>query len=308
MLISPCRDEASFADRCIHSVLRQTLRPLLWVIVDDGSSDGTQSILAKHASQVPWIRILERTDRGQRQVGPGVIEAFYHGLNSVNLSHFDYVCKFDLDLDIPPTYFEALVRRMEGEPRLGTCSGKPYFEHQGRLIPERCGDEMSVGMTKFYRVSCFKEIGGFVREVMWDGIDCHRCRMKDWIACSWDDPKIRFIHMRPMGSSQENILTGRQRHGFGQYFLGTGWLYLTLSALTRAFHPPLIWGALFIWWGYVKSAWNGHPRYQDPEFRRYLRSFQWRCIAFGKRATTHRIHTRIKGKYTSGTASPPVKE
>lgn len=68
---------------------------------------------------------------------------------------------------------------MEANPRLGTTSGKPCFIHPrtGALVPEvGCGDEMSVGMTKFYRTSCFREIGGFVREVMWDGIDCHRCR------------------------------------------------------------------------------------------------------------------------------------
>ena len=78
------------------------------------------------------------------------------------------------------------------------------------------------GMTKFYRVSCFKAIGGFVREVMWDGIDCHRCRMHGWIACSWDEPDLRFVHLRPMGSSQQSIYTGRMRHGYGQYFMGTG--------------------------------------------------------------------------------------
>ncbi len=77
---------------------------------------------------------------------------------------------------------------MHNNPRLGTCSGKPYFEDGGSLVSEKCGDEMSVGMTKFYRVECFQEIGGFVREVMWDGIDCHRCRMLGWIAASWNDP------------------------------------------------------------------------------------------------------------------------
>ena len=89
-------------------------------------------------------------------------------------------------------------------------------------MSERHGDDTSLGMTKFYRVACFKAIGGFVREVMWDGIDCHRCRMKGWIACSWDEPELRFVHLRPMGSSQQSIYAGRMRHGSGQYFMGTG--------------------------------------------------------------------------------------
>ena len=129
---------------------------------------------------------------------------------------------------------------MEAEPRLGTTSGKPYFvrARDGALVPEVCGDEMSVGMTKFYRTACFREIGGFVREVMWDGIDCHRCRMLGWIAESVDDEALRFLHLRPMGSSQKGIWTGRVRSGFGQYFMGTSPLYLIASAAFRLFKAP----------------------------------------------------------------------
>jgi len=237
VLITPCRDEAEYARRCIDSVVSQTVRPALWVVVDDGSSDETPAILAEYAAKHPWIRVVRREDRGKRAVGPGVVDAFYAGLETIRMEDFDYLCKFDLDLDLPPKYFGILMERMTKNPRLGTCSGKPYFEEGGRLVSEKCGDEMSVGMTKFYRTACFQEIGGFVREVMWDGIDCHRCRMLGWIACSWDDPDLRFVHLRPMGSSQKSILTGRMRHGFGQYFMGTDLLYMTVSAVFRLAHP-----------------------------------------------------------------------
>jgi hypothetical protein len=137
-------------------------------------------------------------------------------------SSFDYLCKLDLDLDLPPGYFETLIERMEANPRIGTCSGKPYMR-VGALVSERRGDEMSAGMTKFYRVTpVSKDIGGFVREVMWDAIDCHKARQKGWIAISWDEPDLRFEHLRPMGSSQTSIHTGRSAariravlHGFG---------------------------------------------------------------------------------------------
>ena len=174
-------------------------------------------------NQLPYLRIVRRTDRGQRRVGPGVIEAFYAGLETVRIDDFDYLCKLDMDLDLPARYFELLMQRMESNPRIGTTSGKPWFVHprSGALVPEICGDEMSVGMTKFYRVSCFKEIGGFVRQVMWDGIDCHRARMLGWIAESVDLEPIRFLHLRPQGASQKGIWTGRLRKGFGQYFMGT---------------------------------------------------------------------------------------
>ena len=286
VLITPCRDEAAYARRCIESVLAQSVLPSLWVVVDDGSSDQTPSILSEYAAKHPWIRVVRREDRGKRAVGPGVVDAFYAGLETIRPEDFDFLCKFDLDLDLPKKYFEILMQRMAANPRLGTCSGKPYFEDGDRLVSEKCGDEMSVGMTKFYRVSCFQEIGGFVREVMWDGIDCHRCRMLGWVAGSWDDPDLRFVHLRPMGSSQKSILTGRMRHGFGQYFMGTDLLYMTVSSVYRLAHPPYVVGGLAMWWGYVKSALQGKPRYQDLEFRKFLNAYQRRCSLVGKARAT----------------------
>ena len=292
LLITPCRDEATYARRTLDSVVGQTVLPRTWVIVDDGSTDETPAILAEYAARHPWIKILRREDRGRRAVGPGVVDAFYAGLDSEPWEDYEFICKFDLDLDIPPRYFEILIGRMREMPRLGTCSGKPYFTDpgSGKLISEKCGDEMSVGMTKFYRSTCFKEIGGFVREVMWDGIDCHRCRMLGWIACSWDEPEIRFHHLRPMGSSQQSIWTGRMRHGFGQYFMGTGLVYMTASSIFRMAHPPYILGGLAMWWGYVRSALQGKPRYPDLDFRSFLRHYQWACLFRGKKAATDALH------------------
>jgi len=310
LLVSPCRDEAAFVRRTLESVSAQTLKPLLWVIVDDGSTDGTPGILGEYAAKLPYIRVVRRENRGARAVGPGVIEAFYAGLATVNLGEFDYVCKLDLDLDLPAGYFRALVDRMEADPRLGTCSGKPYFPHPrtGEPVSEGCGDETSVGMTKFYRVECFRQIGGFVRQVMWDGIDNHRCRMLGWKACSWDDPQIRFTHLRPMGSSQQSLWTGRKRHGFGQYFMGTGPAYMFASAVLRAAKRPFLIGGLGMLAGYAQAALNRRPRYDDPEFRRFLRRYQRDCLLSGKKSATRRLdgtcHLRSLAAASGHGASP----
>jgi glycosyltransferase involved in cell wall biosynthesis len=295
-LITPCRDEDDYGQRTIDSVLAQSVLPTLWVIVDDGSTDNTPALLAAAAAKHSWIRIVRREDRGKRAVGPGVIDALYAGLDTIRIDDFTYICKFDLDLEIPPRYFEILIERMEAEPRLGTCSGKPYYPDPvtGKLISEKCGDEMSVGMTKFYRSTCFQEIGGFVREVMWDGIDCHRCRMLGWIACSWDDPDIRFLHLRLMGSSQKSIWTGRMRHGFGQYFMGTSLPYMTVSALYRMTRPPIVLGGLAMLWGFVRAMLQRKPRYNDLEFRRFLRAYQWACLFQGKTRATAALHDRAR--------------
>lgn len=289
-LITPCRDEAEYARRTLESVARQSIAPALWVIVDDGSRDQTPAILEEYAHRLPYMRVIRRPDRGYRKLGGGVIDAFYAGYESISPSQFDYICKLDLDLDLPPTYFETLMSRMEAEPRIGTCSGKPYFRAGGRRRREVCGDENSVGMAKFYRTECFEQIGGFVRELMWDGIDGHRCRMLGWIATSWDDPALNFEHLRPMGTSHKSWWTGRVRHGAGQWFMGTLAPYLAASVAFRLFHPPAVIGSLAIAWGYFKSAISGKPRYGDEKFQKFLRHYQWLCLLKGKARATAELN------------------
>ena len=278
--------------RTLESVSAQTVLPALWVVVDDGSTDGTPATLEEYRARLPYLKVVRRADRGRRSVGPGVVEAFYAGLETVHLDEFDYVCKLDLDLDLPPSYFERLMDRMEANPRVGTSSGKPYFvdPRTGSLVPEVCGDEMSVGMTKFYRVSCFREIGGFVRQVMWDGIDCHRCRMLGWIAESVDAQDLRFLHLRPMGSSQKGIWTGRVRSGYGQYFMGTSPLYMLAIAVYRLPKHPVVVGSLAMLWGYFSSSVRGVNRYDDRAFRSFLRRYQHSCLLRGKSEATRRLN------------------
>ena len=316
-LITPCRDEAKYARRTIESVLAQTIQPALWVIVDDGSSDETPAILAEYAAKVPCMRIIRRADRGDRKLGGGVIEAFDAGYETINPDEFDYVCKFDLDLDLPPRYFETLIERMEEDPRIGTCSGKPYFRKDGPaektqypidesngFVSEKCGDENSVGMIKFYRTACFRQIGGFVRMLMWDGIDCHRCRMNGWVAVSWDDPQIRFEHLRPMGTSHKNWWTGRVRHGVGQYYMGTAPSYMLASALYRMTRPPIFVGGLAMLWGYIKSWLTQAPRYGDEAFRQFLRAYQRDCLLRGKAAATEALNRSQARMWNSTLAAP----
>jgi glycosyltransferase involved in cell wall biosynthesis len=290
VLISPCRNEAQYMRQTLDSVIAQSIRPAKWIIVDDGSTDQTPDILAEYKAKHDWIEVVTRIDRGRRAVGPGVIEAFYSGYAAINPDDYEFLCKLDLDLRLPERYFEILMQRMAANPRIATCSGKCYVEDNGHLVEEWHGDETSIGASKFYRVAAFKAIGGFVRAVMWDGIDCHRCRMNGWIACSWDDPGLRFIHLRPEGSSQQSVYAGRMRHGYGQYFMGTGLLFIAASAIYRMKQRPYVLGGLAIFWGWLKSALQRKPRYQDAAFRRFLRHYQRRALVVGKRRAIEEIH------------------
>jgi len=305
-LITPCRDEAEFLQTTIDTVAAQSVPPAKWVIVDDGSTDQTPQILEAARRKHSFIHVFRREDRGKRSVGPGVIEAFYAGLHAINLAEFQYLCKLDADLELPSRYFQALMEHFEADPWLGTLSGKLFLRYGDRLVEERCGDENSVGPSKFYRVDCFNDIGGFVRQVSWDGIDGHVCRMRGWVARSMHEPDLRIVHLRRMGSSQQNFWTGRLRWGRGKYFMGSAWYYVLAVSIYRMFERPYILSGIGIMWGYIKAMFKRQERYSDPAYFKNLRRYERRSLFFGKRRTMNEYHDHIRATtppHEWGTAS-----
>lgn len=283
VLVSPCKDEGKYIETTLKSIQAQTVKPVQWIIVDDGSTDDSVAIIQKYQSSMPFIKIVHRKTEG-RNVGPGVILAFNEGMKHIDVPH-DFICKFDVDLDLPPKYFEILLQKMDADPLLGTCSGKAYYisEKTGERISELCGDEASVGMAKFYRRECFEQIGGFVPEVGWDGYDCHRARWFGWRAISWDEADLQFIHLRPMGSSQKNINKGRVRHGKGQYLIGTHPVFFLASSAFRMFkQKPYVTGTFYSIYGYLKAAYEKEKKFGDKDLTKFIQSYQMRALTHGK--------------------------
>lgn len=273
VVVSPVRDEAATLPRTIASMRAQTLRPVLWVLVDDGSKDETPRILAQAASEIPWLRVVRLPDRGFRSVGGGVVEAFEAGLATVDVP-YDYVAKMDGDLEFSPGYLERILTYFERDPRLAGASGKVYRREDRELVEEFMIDAMVAGQFKLYRREAFERIGGFVRQLMWDGIDIHRARMQGYHTRSLADPELRIIHLRLMGSSDRSVYRGRLRWGAGQWFMGSSLAYVLASGLFRMRERPFVVGGLLIVAGYLAAALRRDPRYEDPAFRRDLRRWQ----------------------------------
>jgi glycosyltransferase involved in cell wall biosynthesis len=283
-LISPARNEAEYIRQTLDSVLAQTVLPKRWIVIDDGSTDETPQILAEYAAKHDFIEVHSRADRGRRALGGGVVEVFNQGLGLIGDDPAEFVCKLDVDLILPPRYFERLLDEMARDERLGSVSGKPYFRARGsgELKSERIGDDVSAGMTKFYRRAFLDDIGGLVKGLIWDGIDCYRGRMLGWRSKSIEDPELRFIHLRPMGSSDKGIMTGRRRLGEGYWFLGAAPSFVLASAVYRLQHKPALIGSLATLQGYATAWLKRMPRYDDAEFRRYLRRYHRAMLTRGR--------------------------
>jgi len=283
VIISPVRDEEHYIQGTLQSIVQQTVRPIEWVIVDDGSTDLTPELVAAVAREHPWIRLLRKPDRGVRAVGPGVVEAFYYGYERIATPDYDFICKMDGDIELGPRYFETLLTLFANDRYLGAASGKHFIEEAGRLVEERSHDEMVAGMVNFYRRECFEAIGGFVREVHWDGIAFHRARMAGWRTRSLHHPDLRIVHKRLMGSSHQSIIEGRLRWGRGQYFMGTHPLYIVAIGVYRLTEQPWVIGGICIVLGYLQAMLGGMKRYGDTAFRRSLHAWQLERLKLGKR-------------------------
>ena len=217
LIVTPARDEERFIEKTIQSVVSQTILPQEWVIVDDGSTDKTKDIVLHYAREHDWIRLLKLPDRGKRELGAAVVNAFNYGLRNTRTIDYEFLCKLDADLTLPPNYFEFLFDRFRENPCLGITSGCTYIQSGEKLIWERTYERHSRGMMKLYRRKCFEDINGLVSELGWDMIDDYKAQMNGWQTRNFK--RLKVIHHRPMGTSINGTLTGKIRAGRIQYLL-----------------------------------------------------------------------------------------
>lgn len=290
VVITPARDEERTIGSTLDSMLAQTIRPLRWVIVNDGSTDRTREIVAARLAAHPWIEIVDRTDRGHRALGGGVVDAFNEGLARVRDLPWDFVVKLDADLSFQPGYFEGLLRRFEADPKLGMASGKTFLIEGGAKSLEWCPDEHVRGPAKMYRRSCFEAIGGLEARRGWDMIDETRAQMRGFATRSFLEPDVELIHHRPIDARQSNVWKSRFQMGELYHFLGYHWLYHAIRCVRSAIQDyPRGIGGLALFAGYCKSALRGAPRF-DPEYvayvqRQQLERINLRHLAAYRRAT-----------------------
>ncbi len=284
IIISPVRNEEKYLPDTIRSIADQTVQPAEYILVDDGSTDSTLEIIREAAAKYPWIHSIRRQDRGERKVGPGVVEAFYDGYHAIETGEYDFICKMDGDLTVSPRYFETLFEKFAEDPFLGAASGKLFLDlSDGKLVEERITDESVLGGVLCLKKKCFDAIGGFVCQVMWDGITFHRCRMEGFRTHSFRDGDLKIFDHRIMGSSQKSIFHGRTRWGWGQYFMGTHPLYIMAVGAYRMIERPFVIGGILILWGYLKGWLTRTPRYDFPGFRKSLQAWQMERLKLGKR-------------------------
>jgi len=273
-LITPARNEAPFIRGLVDSVLGQTARPIVWVFVSDGSSDGTDDLMMEAARRNPFIRLIRREAANDRSFGSKAL-AFRCGWDAISNLPFDFVGNLDADITLLPDYYESILVEMQRNVRLGIASGV-CMERQGADF--RCitiSTNHAVGAVQLFRRSCFDAIGGY-QPVSVGGMDALAeltARMKGWETRAFGH--LPVYHHKPVDSANaRGRMRIRYRAGMTEYHIGSSPLFAIAKALRRWNDKPFLLGMLFRLFAYFKLLLGRVPRDASEELVAYLRREQ----------------------------------
>lgn len=247
-IVSPVKNESAHIEHTLKSVIKQTVLPMEWVIVDDGSTDNTLQIIQDFASKHEWIRVVEnKTHDEARSGGSKVVRAFNRGFSTIDDHSYDFIVKLDGDLKLPENYFETVIETFIQNPKVGICGGYILNKVGDDLIKEIEIDYHVRGAFKSVRKTCFDEIGGFKEIWNWDGVDQMEAMMRGWETKVFDLP---VIHYRPT-STAYNPYRFHFKDGRFAYRLRVNFSLLLLRMGGRIKKRPFLISALIYFLGYI---------------------------------------------------------
>jgi biofilm PGA synthesis N-glycosyltransferase PgaC len=282
-VITPVRDEARHLPRLAEALDAQQLRPRRWVIVDDGSTDGTRALAAELARRHDWVMAIDSGASHERARGAPIVDAFNTGLGRLG-GHYEFVVKLDADLYVPPHYFAWVADTFEADPRAGIVGGTVLVHDGERWTLDRVSSRAVHGVAKAYRTACLTAMGGLRASMGWDGIDDYAARARGWRSRVLSE--LTILHYDQRGSKQR-WWKSRFEEGLGAHYMGYRPDFLALRATYRMVveRPPVL-GGLLLGAGYVWGRLRRRPQVPDAGARRVLRDEQrtrLRLLARGRR-------------------------
>lgn len=267
-VVTPAYNEAGHLRQLTSSMLAQTVPPLEWRIVDNGSTDDTAELLVETTAQTGWITSLYLPKDDEAPRGAPVVRAFHAGLEALG-TDADVIVKLDADVTFEERFFERILEEFAADPRLGITGGKCLErDDAGNWKATHVTRGHVRGATRAYRAACLKAILPLDERMGWDGLDELRARVLGWDTRSIDS--LPFWHHRTLGARE-----GRWSMWSGQgrmaRYMGYRPSYLAARSLFRSLDEPR---AIAMIWGFAAAMVEREPVYPDREVRAYLRTQQ----------------------------------
>lgn len=272
VIITPARNEAAFLEKTIHSVIRQTILPEKWVIVSDGSTDGTDDIVRRYADVHEWIDFVRMPERKERHF-VGKVTAFRAGWERVKNLNYDLIVSLDADITFEVDYFAFLLDRFSENPRLGV-GGTPFIEGAYKYDYRFTSIEHVSGACQVFRRNCYDSIGGYI-PIMGGGIDLLAvltARKQGWETRTF--PEKYCLHHRRMGTAKSSALISRFNDGTKDYAFGAHPLWEVFRTVYQMTKPPYVIGGLALGLGYLLSLVRRIERPITEELMRFRRQEQ----------------------------------
>jgi biofilm PGA synthesis N-glycosyltransferase PgaC len=271
VVITPVRDEEEHILSTIECMIRQTVVPSEWVIVDDGSKDRTGTIIDEYARRYSWIKAVHRKDRGFRKSGGGVVDAFNDGYRSLGCGNWDFMAKFDGDLTFDPDYFEKCFDEFHRDEKLGVGGGIICYVEEGKKRFEEAPAFHVRGATKIYRKECWKGIGQFIASPGWDTMDEVKANSLGWSTRTFR--QLHLIHHRDTGSA-DGVWRTLVKYGRANYICGYHPIFMLSKCIVRVIRRPYIVGSIGLLYGFITGYLTNIPQVDDPAAIAYLRRQQ----------------------------------
>jgi glycosyltransferase involved in cell wall biosynthesis len=276
VLVTPARNEEVTIGVTIDSVTHQTRLPAEWVIVSDGSTDGTDAIVQAASAKHPWIRLLRLPPRKNRSFA-AVVHATESGVRALTEKDYDYIGLLDSDVRFQSDYFERLIEHFIASPRLGLAGGVVIDVGLPKHRLPRNRQDVP-GAVQFYRRACFEALGRLlaVPEGGWDGLACAQARMHGYETRLLTE--LVVDHLKPRNISEGGILRRKWQMGVRDYAAGCRPLFEGAKCLGRVLEPPLLVGAIAWWIGYCCAALQRRERLVPRDLLEFLRTEQKRRV------------------------------
>ncbi|GIK23331.1 MAG: glycosyltransferase family 2 protein [Ignavibacteriaceae bacterium] len=271
VLITAAHNEQEFIEKTIHSVINQLHKPLEWIIVSDGSTDNTESIVRKYSTENSCIKLLTNNRKEGRDFASKVY-AINLGLKNIQAVQYDYIGILDADVSFEGNYYSSLIEEFRKNPKLGIVGGNYFDIINGKKVRVQMNPFSVRGATQFFQRKCFEQIGGLI-PMKYGGEDaaaCFSARMYGWETKSI--PGLIALHHRLTGD--KNLFKARLRDGYVEHNLGYHPLFQLVKCIQRFKQKPYLIGSVLRFIGFWIAGIKFNNQNLSKELRNYIKKEQ----------------------------------
>lgn len=287
ILVTPCKNEETSLPKLAESVINQTIRPDLWIIVDDGSTDGTSVILEKLVTENDWIKSL-RLCQKPRDLGIHVAHVYRMGFDHAisecaeKQIEYEYVGCVDGDIVLDHNYFEDLIAEFGKNSNLGICSGHIGNIIEGKVVWSNFNEDLPSGGARLWNRKCFEETGGYLLTCSPDSVSNVKAKLKGWDTRLFE--QVKAMSTRPYAGA-EGQFKGFKKLGSNNYFIGYTPIHALLKGIKLLYSRNGYFksgvGIAYIS-GYFVNYLRKNPRIDDLEVLEYYKKARLKEILWSK--------------------------